>query len=47
MSFRAPPERHWRIYGDDPLSSGAEALAEPLAVFNVDGSTISRLGGGV
>ena len=25
--------RHWRNYGDDPLPSPAEALAEPFAAF--------------
>ena len=28
-----PPERHWRSYGDDPLPTPAEALAEPFAAF--------------
>ena len=30
---RAPPKRHWRSYGNDPLPSGAEALDEPFAAF--------------
>jgi hypothetical protein len=30
---RAPPRRHWRSYGNDPLPSGAEALDEPFAAF--------------
>jgi hypothetical protein len=33
MSFRAPPKRHWRSYGDQPLPTGAEALDEPFAAF--------------
>ena len=28
---RAPPQRHWRSYGNDPLPTGAEAMDEPLA----------------
>ncbi len=27
------PRRHWRSYGNDPLPSGTEALAEPFAAF--------------
>ena len=30
---RAPPRRHWRSYGNDPLPTGAEALDEPFAAF--------------
>ena len=30
---RAPPKRHWRSYGNDPLPTGAEALNEPFAAF--------------
>ena len=30
---RAPPQRHWRSYGNDPLPSGIEALDEPFAAF--------------
>ena len=30
---RAPPQRHWRSYGNDPLPTGAEALDEPFAAF--------------
>ena len=30
---RAPPKRHWRSYGNEPLPSGAEALDEPFAAF--------------
>jgi hypothetical protein len=29
----APPRRHWRSYGNDPLPTGAEALDEPFAAF--------------
>jgi hypothetical protein len=28
-----PCARHWRSYGDDPLPTGREALAEPFAAF--------------
>jgi hypothetical protein len=28
-----PPARHWRSYGDEPLPTPAEALAEPFATF--------------
>jgi hypothetical protein len=31
--FRAPPQRHWRSYGADPLPTPAEALQQPLAAF--------------
>ena len=27
------PKRHWRSYGNDPLPTPAEALAEPFAAF--------------
>jgi hypothetical protein len=30
---RAPPERHGRSYGDEPLPNPAEALQQPLAAF--------------
>ena len=30
---RAPPKRHWRSYGNEPLPSGAEALDESFATF--------------
>ena len=30
---RAPPRRHWRSYGNDPLPTGREALDEPFAAF--------------
>ena len=30
---RAPPRRHWRSYGNDPLPTGAQALDEPFAAF--------------
>jgi hypothetical protein len=33
MTGRAIPARHWRSYGDDPLPSAAEALAEPFSAF--------------
>jgi hypothetical protein len=33
MSFRAPPKRHWRSYGDQPLPTGREALDEPFSAF--------------
>jgi hypothetical protein len=26
-------KRHWRIYGSDPLPSGAEALDKPISAF--------------
>jgi hypothetical protein len=32
-AFRAPPERHWRSYGTDPLPTPAEATAQPLRAF--------------
>jgi hypothetical protein len=28
-----PSARHWRIYGTDPLPTGAEALDEPFNAF--------------
>ena len=28
-SYRPPPARHWRSYGDTPLPTAAEALNEP------------------
>jgi hypothetical protein len=31
-AFR-PPECHWRSYGNDPLSTGQEAMAEPFRAF--------------
>jgi hypothetical protein len=31
MTARPVPQRHWRSYGDHPLPTGPEALAEPLA----------------
>jgi hypothetical protein len=30
---RAPPRRHWRSYGNDPLPTGAEAMDEPFGAF--------------
>ena len=27
------PPRHWRSYGNDPLPTGEEALAEPFSAF--------------
>jgi hypothetical protein len=30
---RPVPKRHWRSYGNDPLPSAAEALAEPFRAF--------------
>ena len=33
MTRRAVPLRHWRSYGNDPLPTGAEAMAEPFAAF--------------
>ena len=33
MSVRPVPERHWRSYGNDPLPSPQEALAEPFNAF--------------
>jgi hypothetical protein len=33
MTARMPPARHWRSYGDDPLPTGQEALAEPFSAF--------------
>jgi hypothetical protein len=31
--MKAPPARHWRIYGNDKLPTGAEALNEPFSAF--------------
>ena len=31
MTTRSAPKRHWRSYGNDPLPTPAEALAEPFA----------------
>jgi hypothetical protein len=33
MTARPVPRRHWRIYGNDPPPTGAEALDEPLRAF--------------
>jgi hypothetical protein len=33
MTTRSAPKRHWRSYGNDPLPTPAEALAEPFAAF--------------
>ena len=33
VTARPIPTRHWRSYGDHPLSSGAEALDEPFNAF--------------
>ena len=33
MTRKATPARHWRSYGNDPLSTGAEALEEPFNAF--------------
>jgi hypothetical protein len=33
VAFKAPPQRHWRSYGDDPLPSPTEALTEPFSAF--------------
>jgi hypothetical protein len=33
MSRTPIPVRHWRSYGNDPLPTGTEALAEPFAAF--------------
>jgi len=33
MPARPIPTRHWRSYGDDPLPTGREALAEPFRAF--------------
>jgi hypothetical protein len=33
MTARPVPARHWRRYGDDPLSSGREALEQPFRAF--------------
>jgi hypothetical protein len=33
VSYRPPPARHWRSYGDDKLPTAAEALAEPFSAF--------------
>jgi hypothetical protein len=32
-AFQPPPERHWRIYGTEPLPTAQEALQQPLAAF--------------
>jgi hypothetical protein len=34
MAFCAPPERHWRSYGTEPLPTPAEALDQPLLAFS-------------
>jgi hypothetical protein len=31
--FRAPPQRHWRSYGTEPLPTPAEAMNEPFRAF--------------
>jgi hypothetical protein len=31
--FRPPPPRHWRSYGNDPLSTPAEAMQQPMRAF--------------
>ena len=31
--FQKPPQRHWPSYGNDPLPTPAEALAEPFSAF--------------
>ena len=33
VTARPIPKRHWRSYGDEPLSTAREALDEPLAAF--------------
>ena len=33
MRARPVPRRHWRSYGNDPLPTAPEALAEPLRAF--------------
>ena len=33
MTARPIPKRHWRSYGNDPLPTGTEALAEPFRAF--------------
>jgi hypothetical protein len=33
VAFRAPPERHWRSYGTDPLPTATEALQQPMRAF--------------
>jgi hypothetical protein len=33
MNFRAPPKRHCRSYGNNPLPTGTEALDEPFSAF--------------
>lgn len=33
MTARPVPTRHWRIYGDNSLPTGKEALDEPLRAF--------------
>jgi hypothetical protein len=32
-AFRAPPQRHWRSYGTDPLPTAQEALDQPFRAF--------------
>ena len=32
-AFQKPTQRHWQSYGNDPLPTPAEALAEPFAAF--------------
>jgi hypothetical protein len=31
VTFRLPPERHWRSYGTEPLPTPEEAMDQPLA----------------
>ena len=33
MAPSKSPERYWRSYGDYPLPTGAEAIAQPFAAF--------------
>jgi hypothetical protein len=33
VAFQAPPQRHWRSYGTDPLPTAAEAVNEPFRAF--------------
>jgi hypothetical protein len=33
MTARPIPKRHWRSYGNAPLPTGADALAEPFSAF--------------
>ena len=33
MTFKRPPERHWRSYGTDPVPTPAEAMLQLTQAF--------------